>query len=167
MAEEKPSLIEHPDYTAAVEAARWPGALAELFVRLSAESYRVPGRWARYILPGGTWLQMRIPPEQFPRHELWILRREMPAVDVWRREIDAILEHAAVKPFIRRWWPTAEDMHTEDGGVTMRFLGLYPLETAPGKMKCECGAELRTGDICAFCGISRDVRRVKMRSKVG
>lgn len=156
-------MENHPDYDKAAEAARWPGALAELFVRLSAESYRAPGRWARYVLPGGVWVQMRIPPEQFPRHELWIIRREMPAVEVWRREIDEILEQATVKPFIRSWWPTAEDKHSGDRGVTMRFLGLYPLEISPGKMRCQCGAEMPTGEACGFCGMDRQIHRAKLK----
>jgi hypothetical protein len=152
-------MENHPDYDAAPEEQRWSRAEREIFPHLSYEAWRRRGRWATYILPSGTWVEMRIRDHDF-RHELRLSRREAP--ESWGTEVDRLLGMAVVKPSILGWYSSTEKRFKQ--GVVSTFLALFPLETEPGRVKCDtCGSINATGDLCSFCEMGREGKRMQAR----
>jgi hypothetical protein len=131
---------QHPDFTAASTAERWTGNLGQLFYTLAQEAYQGHGAWRRRVLPHGAWVAMRVKPDDFPRKELVIARSQGPkdakAEAAWVRELGTFLKHAACSPD-GKWLPTEDRRHPGTGAVKQFYVELYPLEVAPGKIRCQ------------------------------
>jgi len=162
----------HPDFEQAPEGLRWTGALRDLFVALSAETYTVRGAWVGRVLPCGAWVQMRIRPEDF-RHEMRICRREAPADDAarakWDQECATFLQHAQHRPHFG--WHQEDGEVEARGGIARLYLELFPTEVAPGKVTCtDCPAVIDFDPVshqtrCTPCARRADLEEIK--AKIG
>lgn len=115
----------------------WSGRLSELLTVLTIEAAEQPERWSKRLLKHGALVALQL---EAGRRVVRIARPEAPADararERWEFELGTFVKHLGITG-----WPRSAD--PDAGGVAVRYVELWPGETAPGKAACmDCGTEI-------------------------